>query len=286
MKLLRAFVTLAEKGSYISASKELFLTQPALSKQIQALEELVDGHVFQRGRHGAALTAFGAQLLPKANELLHAHTNFLCYVKELNKTRNETLFLGFGISSFRNVPIWINRFHHLCPRCEVVINHLSSSVQVNMILEGKLHVGFVRMPVIECLSSYIIHEETLVLAIPSNSNVESINIEQALSLYTLFQLDPSVNPCLAEQTALFLKKNRFNTKPISVTDDITTLLALIAGGNGVAILPESVKYFMPTGVSLLTPVEKYLSWSIGVVWNPKIKSQWRDDFLNIVIDSK
>ena len=37
MKLLRAFVTLAIKGSYSNAAKELFLTQPALSKQIQML---------------------------------------------------------------------------------------------------------------------------------------------------------------------------------------------------------------------------------------------------------
>lgn len=46
MKLLRAFVTLAIKGSYSNAAKELFLTQPALSKQIQTLEHLTGGELF------------------------------------------------------------------------------------------------------------------------------------------------------------------------------------------------------------------------------------------------
>lgn len=59
MKLLRAFVTLAIKGSYSNAAKELFLTQPALSKQIQTLEHLTGGELFLRGRHGASLTVFG-----------------------------------------------------------------------------------------------------------------------------------------------------------------------------------------------------------------------------------
>lgn len=48
MKLLRAFVTLAIKGSYSNAAKELFLTQPALSKQIQTLEHLTGGELFLR----------------------------------------------------------------------------------------------------------------------------------------------------------------------------------------------------------------------------------------------
>ena len=48
MKLLRAFVTLAIKGSYSNAAKELFLTQPALSKQIQTLEHLTGGELFAR----------------------------------------------------------------------------------------------------------------------------------------------------------------------------------------------------------------------------------------------
>lgn len=62
IKLLRAFVTLAEQGSYHRASRLLFLTQPALSKQIKMLETLIGGPLFTRGRYGAILTEHGCQL--------------------------------------------------------------------------------------------------------------------------------------------------------------------------------------------------------------------------------
>ncbi|HGY3715131.1 LysR family transcriptional regulator [Citrobacter sp. Res13-Sevr-PEB04-36] len=283
VKLLRAFVTLAKKGSYSSAAKALFLTQPALSKQIQMLEQLTGGELFLRGRHGASLTIFGQQLFSKANELLQSHVDFLTYAKEINTKNREKLFMGFGISSFHQVPRWINQFHQQFPECEVIISHLPSSVQMKMLLEGSLHIGFVRMPVSKGLSSHIIFEETLALAVPANSNIEFMNIRSAISAYSLLQLDPSTSPCLAEQTAVFLQHNQLSANPVTVTEDITTILALVAGGNGVAFVPESVRHFLPAEVRLLMSVERQNRWNIGVVWNAKITSSRRDDFLRLVM---
>ncbi|QLO84985.1 MULTISPECIES: LysR family transcriptional regulator [unclassified Citrobacter] len=283
IKLLRAFVTLAMKGSYSNAAKELFLTQPALSKQIQTLEHLTGGVLFLRGRHGASLTVLGQQLFSIANELLQSHIEFLNYAREVNSKNREKLFMGFGISSFQQVPKWIRQFHQQVPECEVVINHLPSSVQMKMLLEGRLHIGFVRAPVSKGLVSYILYEETLALAMPANSDIHNMNIQSALSAYPLLQLDPSTSPCLAEQTAYFLQSNQLKAVTVSATDDMTSLLALIAGGNGVAFLPASVRTFLPANVNLLMPMEKQIRWDIGVVWNPKIKNHRRDDFLRLVV---
>lgn len=191
--------------------------------------------------------------------------------------------LGFGISSFNKVPIWINRFHQQFPECEVVLNQLPSSAQMKTLLEGTLHAGFVRMPVTPGLSSHIIHQETLALAIPAESSHSAMNISKALSSYTLLQLDPFVSPCLTEQTASFLQINQFSASSVAVTEDMTTLLALVAGGNGIAFLPASVQHFLPAGVKLLIPPENQIRWNIGVAWNAKIKSPWRDDFLQFVV---
>ncbi|WP_181415999.1 helix-turn-helix domain-containing protein [Gilliamella apicola] len=49
-RLLQAFVTLAEAGNYRVASERLFLTQPALTKQIQAIERVFERKLFIRGR--------------------------------------------------------------------------------------------------------------------------------------------------------------------------------------------------------------------------------------------
>lgn len=283
IKLLRAFVTLVEEGNYNNAAKSLFLTQPALSKQIQALEKLTGGPLFLRGRHGATLTLFGAQLFTKANEVLQSHADFLDYAKELNKTNNKTLSIGFGLSSFRRVPLWINQFRRQFPDRDVVINQLPSSVQLKMLQEGSLHAGFVRMPVTKNLSYRIIHKEVLAIAVPSESNITAIKFQNALLSYPVFQLDPLTNPCLAEQIASFLQDNQINIDLVSIKGDMTTLLALVAGGNGIALLPESVRHFLPAGVKLIIPPKKQIRWDIGVTWAHEIENRWRDDFLKIVM---
>lgn len=283
IKLLRAFVTLVNEGNYNNAAKTLFLTQPALSKQIQALEKLIGGSLFLRGRHGAALTVFGAQLFTKANEVLQSHADFLNYAKELNKRNNETLSIGFGLSSFQNVPFWINQFRQQFPDRDVVINQLPSSVQLKMLQEGSLHAGFVRMPVTKDLSCLVIYEEILAVAVPSESNITTMKIQNALLSYPVFQLEPLTYPCLAEQIASFLQHNQINIDLIPVKGDMTTLLALVAGGNGIALLPESVRHFLPAGVKLIIPPKKQIRWDIGVTWAHEIKNRWRDDFLKIVM---
>ena len=284
IKLLRAFVTLAEKGNYSNAAKSLFLTQPALSKQIKSLEKLTNGQLFSRGHHGATLTSLGEQLYPKANEILQSHVEFLNYAKQLNNPKHEKLLIGFGISSFQNVPQWVNQFRQQYPECDVEINQLPSSIQMTMLQDGRLHVGFVRMPITKNLASQFIRKEILALAVPTICDIEPTNIQPILSAYPLLQLDPLRNPCLAAETELFLQSNRLSANQVSIEGDMTTLLALVAGGNGVAFLPRSVQHFLPDGVKLHIPFKNQINWEIGVSWNPELTNYFRDDFLKIVLN--
>lgn len=281
-KLLRAFITLAEKGNYNKAAEALFLTQPALSKRIQVLEERTGGKLFQRGRHGAVLTTFGQSLYTKACELVTCHNDFLTYAQEIQKRNAEKLVLGFGISTFNSVPVWVNYFRKKFPDCEVTISQYPSTIQTSMLISGELHIGFFRMPVTEPLVSKFINEEKLVLAIPSSIEPGSVNLQGIFSAHPLLCLETNVSPCLAEWTETFLRENQLIADPVPATNDIHSLLALIAGGVGVALLPESARYFLPAGVKLIYPQENTFKWNIGMAWNPHINNKMRDEFLQIV----
>ena len=67
---LQAFVVLAGELHFRKASERLFLSQPALSKKIQRLEEKLKGALFVRSRRRVALTDAGKSFLPKAAKLL------------------------------------------------------------------------------------------------------------------------------------------------------------------------------------------------------------------------
>jgi DNA-binding transcriptional LysR family regulator len=70
--LLRTFVTVAEQGHLTRAATLLHVTQPAISGQIKALEELLGLKLFERSPIGVRLTKAGEALLPKAAATLAA----------------------------------------------------------------------------------------------------------------------------------------------------------------------------------------------------------------------
>lgn len=282
MKLLRAFSTLAELGSYHEAAEALYVSQPALTKRIQALENLTGITLFYRGRHGTKLTAPGMLLYSKSQELLKLYDDFLEYTRRIQRGVVGKLSLGFGISSFQIAPRWVNLFREYYPDVEISLNDIPSNVQCQMLLEGSLLAGFTRLPMTDQLNFQEVMEETLVLAIPQGVHADPANIQPTLERYQLLQINPRRGQGLAEQVETFLKENYLTGKPASAADDIHTLLALVAAGNGVALLPAGVSHFLPTGVSLIKLEGKNIMWSIGIAWNPHIKDILRDNFLEMI----
>lgn len=70
LRLLRAFVHVAESGSISAAARVLGLSQPTLSRRIQALERSVNAPLIRRDTHSMSLTETGRMLLPEARTLL------------------------------------------------------------------------------------------------------------------------------------------------------------------------------------------------------------------------
>lgn len=282
MKLLRAFVTLAKLGSYHDAAEALYMTQPALTKKIQSLERMTGITLFQRGRQGAKLTEPGKQLLARTQKLLKHYDEFSEYTRRLQKGSSGKLTLGFGISSFQLAPRCVSLFREQYPDVEVSLDDIPSYVQCHMLQEGRLLAGFTREPLTEQLNFSVLIKESLVLAIPEGIKDKYQKIQSILDQYQLLQINPDRGRGLVEQTEKFLKENNYRGKPSPAANDIHTLLALVATGNGVALLPAGTRHFLPKGVSLIKPEGKYTKLNIGVAWNPLINDIVRDNFLQIV----
>lgn len=282
IKLLRAFVTLSQSAGYRSAAESLCVTQPALTKQIQLLEHLLGITLFQRGRHGARLTSAGEQLLPEARKALEYYEKCLNKAGDIRKGKAGKLVLGFGISSFRMAPEKVAVFRSVFPDVQVFLNDMPSGVQCHALLEGHLQAGFVRLPVSEKLQSQVLAEEKLVLAVASDRFVSLENALKLIENSQLLQLSPNRGEGLSTQTASFLASHHLSPTRVAAADDIQTLLALVAAGDGVALLPESVRHILPSGVNLIALEGDYTTWQTGIAWNSRIKDPLRDHFLDIV----
>ncbi|WP_447746310.1 LysR family substrate-binding domain-containing protein [Enterobacter asburiae] len=192
--------------------------------------------------------------------------------------------LGFGIPSFRLAPEKVAIFRSLFPDVQVFLNDMPSMVQCRELLEGNLQARFVRLPIFDKLQSKVLAEAKLVLAVASDclTGLE----ETALKLIEnnlLLQLSPNLGEGLSTQTSRFLMSHNLSPKKVASTDDIQTLLALVVAGYGVALLPESVRYILLSGVNPIALEGEYTTWQTGLDLNSRIKDPLRDNFLNIVI---
>src|ERR1700761_6528455 len=129
LKLLRAFLAVAELRHFGHAAEALYVSQPALSKQIVALEASLGARLFERGRHGAELTVFGEAFLADAEALVRDADNILARAREASSGTRGYLRVGLGLSTLTEAPQLIAQFRKLHPNVSVTLNDLSSAEQ-------------------------------------------------------------------------------------------------------------------------------------------------------------
>ncbi|NCW86636.1 MAG: LysR family transcriptional regulator [Oxalobacteraceae bacterium] len=93
---LRHFVTLAEIGSFAQTARVVFLTQPALTRSIAALEEELGERLFDRVGRRIILTPFGREVLDRAQRLVRDTQTLKSLRQGLQSGMNGQLKLGLG----------------------------------------------------------------------------------------------------------------------------------------------------------------------------------------------
>src|SRR5580693_10449605 len=134
---LHSFVVLADELHFGRASKRLFVSQPALSKQIRRLEEKVGGALFTRTRRKVEITEAGKVLLASAGKVLREDDAALSLARDAVLGRAGTLRIGFGIASVSEIlPRTILRFRKLYPEVELQMREMPSPSQVSSLIES------------------------------------------------------------------------------------------------------------------------------------------------------
>ncbi len=139
LRQLQLFLAAAEEGSITAAAKRMHLTQPALSRQVKALEEELGVELFTRGAHSVNLTPAGAVLLEEGRKLLERAERV---VKQVRATaEGEPLRIGYAPSLAG--PLLghaLERFSQIHPRVRVHLSDCSSAEMRAGLVQGKLDV--------------------------------------------------------------------------------------------------------------------------------------------------
>ena len=146
LRKLRYFVAVADRLHFGRAADDLHIAQPVLSRQIRALEHDVGAPLFTRDSHGVALTDAGRQLLTDAGPLL-ASADAVRRRVTVAAGGSQRLMIGFraGIT----VTPAVRLFNARHPDVIVDMQRIEWDDQAPMLLDGRIDVGYVRLPIDE-----------------------------------------------------------------------------------------------------------------------------------------
>ena len=266
---LHAFVVLASELHFGKASQRLFLSQPALTKKIQRLEEKLKGALFVRSRRRVALTDAGKSFLPKAAKLLQDAEDALRETQAALEGRAGTLRIGFGIASLpETLPRSILRFRKLYPDVELQMREMPSSSQVSSLIESRLDAGILRMPVTDRkLMCVPLFSEHLVLATPADMpHRPKEGIDRFRSSGFIF-VSPSVAKTFHDRVLSLCFRAGFTPRVVQEANEILTILHLVRAGLGVSLVPRSAQRLKVQGVRFHELGWREPLWRIGIAWN-------------------
>lgn len=144
---LQAFVAIAEAGSFSRAADALFLTQPAISKRIAALEDDLRARLFDRMPRSVELTEAGRALLPHARRVLGELETSRQAVADLSGTVGGRLRIGTSHHvGLHRLPPVLRRYTSRYPDVELDLHFMDSEQACQAVDRGELELAVVTLP--------------------------------------------------------------------------------------------------------------------------------------------
>jgi DNA-binding transcriptional LysR family regulator len=237
---LRTLVAVARFGTFAAAGKRIGLTQAAVSGQMKRLEEKLGTELFDRTGRSATLNQTGRNVLLKAGEVLGL-------VDRLAEPQDRSAHSGHlrigAISSVQ--PTLLKRalgpFHAAFPGFYVQILPGTSMELMDRLDSGELDLAVVIEPSFglpQELAWHPLTRERFVLAVPKT--VAPANWRRILQDHPLLRYNR--HSFGGRQVQRFLDQQGIPVRDWVEVDDIPALLAMVADGLGVAVLPRAEAY--------------------------------------------
>jgi DNA-binding transcriptional LysR family regulator len=279
LRHLRYFLAVGEEQHYGRAAGRLRVAQPALSRQIQDLEEEVGFKLFERLPRGVKLSAAGQLFLADARRILQEINEATARAARVARGQSGTLRVGFTESaSWRGVvPESFRRFREMQPDAELQLQPEPSLVQLEAIRSGRLDAGFVfNMPKADAeLDGRPVASERIDLAVPTShplTKLKQVRLRDLTSASFVW-FPRREAPALYDRMMRECFRGGLKS-PIIVQEgkDEATILSLVATGLGVGWVLGTARWRRPKSVVILSVVDMDLPQELSLAWRKDNKS--------------
>lgn len=275
---------MAEERHFGRAARRLAMAQPPLSRQIQTLEGELGFALFDRSRRRVELTPAGQAFVPHARRVFEALDLAVQEARRAAVGQTGRIAVGYLASvAHSGLTELVAAFRARSPDVEIALHELTVSEQIDAIKARRLDVGFLRGAVLDPdLASRLVRSEALMVTLPAGHPLAS---QRRLDLSQLAGEPFVVYPRHRGPSYFdFIMRLCHDAGFIPhIVQEATQLdiVALVAAGFGVAIVPGSLRHAHRPGI-VFRPIVGQPRSDLLVAWRPDDTSPILRDFLEVL----
>ncbi|MEF9947941.1 MAG: LysR family transcriptional regulator [Comamonas sp.] len=257
LRRLTCFLAVADELNFSRAAQRLHMSQPPLSQQIRLLEQEMGAQLFERSRRAVTLTPAGLLLQEKAKQIveLHQQAGELCRMAAHGLAGRLRIAFTASVPLFDEFSAMLRDFRTLYPEVELDLQHMTTGEQIAALTAGQIDIGFMRpspafrIPV--PIREQTLWRDELMLALPARQAADSLPVALSALADQPFVLHPTVlGGGLHEHILALCSEAGFVPRIAQPARETSTMLALVAAGLGLSIVPSVYERICPPGVVL------------------------------------
>ena len=174
---LKNFLVLCETLNYREASERINIVQPALSRQIQQLEEKVGAVLFDRNKRNVNLTDAGSHFRIECDRIVHDFEKAVSKTAQIHRGEAGEIRIGHSSSAMQTIlPSFLVKVKSILPDIKTNLEETANRQLVEMLLNRKADIGFAPnlLPPSD-IQSKLIYEENFVVLLPKNHPISVDN---------------------------------------------------------------------------------------------------------------
>lgn len=261
-RTIEHFLKLSETLNFRKAADEIYIAQPALSRQIMALEEELGVVLFDRNKRNVALTTAGEYFREECERILEDFERVKQRTFQIHKGEGGEIKIAHSSSSMQFLlPNILAKIQAEMPLMKTNLNETTNIYGINALINRTIDVAFgPNMIVPKELNTRTIYVENFVILLPQNHWLDETNFESLAQLADENFILPPRNESsgYVESLEALCQSYGFIPKVAYQSGNSNTVLRLVEAGVGISIEPKSalsgqnmnVKYIELSNISL------------------------------------
>jgi DNA-binding transcriptional LysR family regulator len=289
LRHLKYFVVVAEELSFNRAASRLYISQPALSRQIKNLEDELGVALFLRQHDGLRLTEAGILFLEQAKDIVQRSQVAIQTLRAHRDQTFEPLIIGYIptiLPSFLGEAL--HRFGLAYPQIPIRLQEMPPSEQVRALREGAIDIAFMGNPpdalnqefTVQCVK-----QVPIAAVLPKThplAGQASIDLAE-LASEKFIGMSEETFPGRNDRIRATCRCANFTPNLHLFADSHASMIALVAAGQGVAVMPTEAAA-LPHPEVVFMPLHHPLYYARSTaVWRKETPAATLDKFLKILL---